>query len=99
MGMCAENCADKHGLSREEQDEYAIESYKRSAAANEAGKFKNEIVGVTVKSRKGDTVVDVRSSSAGIFITLLTSTRTSLSEVFERSYSLIIRSFVTKTLE
>ena len=58
MGMCAENCADKHGFSREEQDEYAIESYKRSAAANEAGKFKNEIVGVTVKSRKGDTVVD-----------------------------------------
>ena len=38
----------------EEQDEYAIESYKRSAAANEAGKFKNEMRGVTVKSRKGD---------------------------------------------
>jgi acetyl-CoA C-acetyltransferase len=58
MGMCAENCADKHEFTREQQDEFAIESYKRSSAAHEAGKFKNEIVGVTVKSRKGETVVD-----------------------------------------
>ncbi len=54
MGNCAELCAKDHKFSREEQDAFAIESYKRSAAAWGAGKFKNEIVPVTVKTKKGD---------------------------------------------
>jgi acetyl-CoA C-acetyltransferase len=54
MGNCAELCARDMKFSREEQDAFAIESYKRSAAAWSAGKFKNEIVPVTVKTKKGD---------------------------------------------
>jgi acetyl-CoA C-acetyltransferase len=57
MGMAAELCATEFKISREEQDAYAIESYKRSAAAWEAGAFKNEIVGVEVPQRKGDVAV------------------------------------------
>lgn len=58
MGVSADNTAKEHGISREEQDAFAIESYKRSAAAWAAGKFKDEVVPVTVKTRKGDVVVD-----------------------------------------
>jgi acetyl-CoA C-acetyltransferase len=54
MGNCAEICAKDMKFSREEQDAFAIESYKRSAAAWSAGKFKNEVVPVTVKTKKGD---------------------------------------------
>ncbi len=54
MGNCAELCAKDHKFSREEQDAFAIESYKRSAAAWTAGKFKNEVVPVIVKTKKGD---------------------------------------------
>lgn len=57
MGNCAENTAKKYELTREQQDEYAIESYKRAAEAWKAGAFKNEIVPVTIKDRKGDIVV------------------------------------------
>jgi acetyl-CoA C-acetyltransferase len=57
MGVCAELCAKEYKVSREEQDAFAIESYKRSAAAWAAGKFKDEVVPVTVKTRKGDVVV------------------------------------------
>lgn len=54
MGNCAELCAKEKGFTREEQDAFAIESYKRSAAAWAAGKFKEEIVPVEVKTKKGD---------------------------------------------
>ena len=54
MGNCAELCAKDMKFTREEQDAFAIESYKRSAAAWTAGKFKNEVVPVTVKTKKGD---------------------------------------------
>jgi len=54
MGNCAELCAKEKGFTREEQDAFAIESYKRSAAAWSAGKFKEEIVPVEVKTKKGD---------------------------------------------
>jgi acetyl-CoA C-acetyltransferase len=54
MGNCAELCATDMKFSREEQDAFAIESYKRSAAAWTAGKFKEEVVPVTVKTKKGD---------------------------------------------
>ncbi|KAF2866997.1 acetyl-CoA acetyltransferase [Massariosphaeria phaeospora] len=57
MGNCAENTAKKHNISREEQDEYAISTYKRAQEAYKAGLFKDEIAPVTVKSRKGETVV------------------------------------------
>ncbi len=56
MGSCAEMCAADHTFSREEQDAFAIESYKRSAAAWEAGKFADEIVPVSVPQRKGDPI-------------------------------------------
>jgi acetyl-CoA C-acetyltransferase len=57
MGNCAELCAKEKGIGRERQDEFAIESYKRAMAAISAGHFAKEIVPVTIKSRKGDTVV------------------------------------------
>ena len=57
MGSAAELCARENNVSREEQDAYAIESYKRSAAAVEGGKFKNEIVPVSIPQRKGDPIV------------------------------------------
>jgi acetyl-CoA C-acetyltransferase len=53
MGNCAELCAKEYNFTREEQDAFAIESYKRSAAAWEAGKFKEEIVPVEVVTKKG----------------------------------------------
>lgn len=58
MGSAAELCAREFKFTREMQDDYAIESYKRSAAAVDGGKFKEEIVPVEIKTRKGTTVVD-----------------------------------------
>lgn len=58
MGNCAELCAREKDISRADQDAFAAESYRRALAAIEAGAFKAEIVPVTVKGRKGDTVVD-----------------------------------------
>ncbi len=57
MGSAAELCAATCGISREEQDAFAIESYKRSQAAIAGGKFDNEIVPVEIPQRKGDAVV------------------------------------------
>lgn len=57
MGNCAEECTEKYNLTREAQDAYSIESFKRAQAAIEAGIFKDEIAPVTIKGRKGDTVV------------------------------------------
>ncbi|KAB2578900.1 Acetyl- acetyltransferase [Lasiodiplodia theobromae] len=57
MGNCAENTAKKYEITREEQDEFAILSYKRAQEAWAAGLFKDEVVPVTVKGKKGDTVV------------------------------------------
>ena len=57
MGNCAEATAKKYEVTREEQDGFAIESYKRTQAAWKEGLFDEEIVAVTVKGRKGDTVV------------------------------------------
>jgi acetyl-CoA C-acetyltransferase len=54
MGSCADACAVEYKFSREDQDAFAVQSYKRSAAAWAAGKFKEEVVPVTVKSKKGD---------------------------------------------
>ncbi|WP_425392080.1 acetyl-CoA C-acyltransferase [Ekhidna sp.] len=57
MGNCADNTAKEMNISREAQDEYAINSYKRVASATEAGAFKDEIVPVEIPQRKGDPVV------------------------------------------
>ena len=54
MGNCAELCAKEMSFSREAQDAFAIESYKKSASAWSAGKFKDEVVEITVKTKKGD---------------------------------------------
>jgi acetyl-CoA C-acetyltransferase len=53
MGIFADKTATKYGFSREEQDAFAIDSYKKVAAATEGGHFKNEIIGVEIASRKG----------------------------------------------
>lgn len=57
MGNCAELCAKEYQFTREQQDAFAIESYKRSAAAWAAGKFKDEIVPVEVKTKKGEVLI------------------------------------------
>jgi len=57
MGNAAELCAKTHNITREEQDAFAIESYKRSQAAWAAGKFNEEIVPVSVPQRKGDALL------------------------------------------
>jgi acetyl-CoA C-acetyltransferase len=54
MGWCADLCAKEHGFSRETQDEFAINSYKKAAAAWAAGKFDNEVVPVEIVDRKGN---------------------------------------------
>ncbi|GIZ43718.1 hypothetical protein CKM354_000693500 [Cercospora kikuchii] len=61
MGLQGEECADDHGFSRQDQDEYAIRTYKKAIAATEAGWFKEEITPVTIKGTRGkpDTVVEV----------------------------------------
>lgn len=57
MGVSADLCATEYKISREEQDNFAIESYTRSAKAWEAGKFNNEIVPVEIPQRRGEPVV------------------------------------------
>ena len=57
MGVSADLCASEYKISREEQDQFAIQSYERSAKAWEAGKFNNEIVPVVVPQRKGEPVI------------------------------------------
>jgi acetyl-CoA acetyltransferase family protein len=57
MGVCADLCAAEYHFSREDQDNFAIQSYERSAKAWEAGKFDNEIVPVAVPQRKGDPII------------------------------------------
>ena len=58
MGITAENVAAQWQISREQQDEFALASQNKAEAAQKAGKFKDEIVPFTVKTRKGDIVVD-----------------------------------------
>lgn len=57
MGNAAELCASECGISREAQDEFAIESYKRSQSAVNSGKFTNELIPVTIPQRKGDPIL------------------------------------------
>ena len=57
MGVSADLCASEYGISREDQDAFAIQSYERSAAASNSGKFEDEIVPVTIPQRKGDPII------------------------------------------
>jgi acetyl-CoA C-acetyltransferase len=59
MGNTAENVAQKYQITRQQQDEFAVASQNKAEAAQKGGRFKDEIAPVTVKSRKGDVVVDV----------------------------------------
>ncbi|MBN9295159.1 MAG: acetyl-CoA C-acyltransferase [Flavobacteriia bacterium] len=68
MGSCAEKCAEKYEITREDQDNFAVTSYKRAAAAWEAGKFNEEIVPVTVSTRKGDVVISEDEEYKNVFL-------------------------------
>jgi acetyl-CoA C-acetyltransferase len=57
MGCCGEIVAEKHGVGRKQQDEYALESHRRALAAIQAGKFKAEILPVPITQKKGDPVL------------------------------------------
>ena len=57
MGNCADNTAKEMGITRKQQDEYAINSYKKAAASTEAGNFKNEIITVEIPQRRGDAIL------------------------------------------
>jgi acetyl-CoA C-acetyltransferase len=57
MGVCADLCASEYNFTREDQDNFAIQSYNRSAAAWDAGKFDAEIVPVEVPQRRGDAII------------------------------------------
>ena len=69
MGNCAELCAKEHNITREDQDNFAIESYKRASAAWESGKFADEVVPVSVHQRKGDPkIVDQDEEFKNVFL-------------------------------
>ncbi len=57
MGNCAELCAKEYNLTREDQDAFAVDSYKKSAAAWKNGRFANEVVPVSIPQRKGDALI------------------------------------------
>ncbi len=57
MGVCADACAKKYGLTREEQDAFTIQSYERSAKAWSEGKFSNEVIPVSVPQRRGEPII------------------------------------------
>ena len=57
MGVCADACAAEYNFSREDQDQFAIQSYERSAAAWKAGKFADEVIPVEVPQRRGEPIV------------------------------------------
>jgi len=60
MGVCADACAIEHNFSREDQDDFAIQSYKRSTAAWNAGKFNAEVVPVEVPQRRGEPIIVIK---------------------------------------
>jgi acetyl-CoA C-acetyltransferase len=66
MGACGDQCATKYGFSREEQDAFTVRSYEMAREAQEKGYFVDEIAPVTIKGRKGDSVID-RDEEPGNF--------------------------------
>ncbi|KAJ2290235.1 Acetyl-CoA acetyltransferase, mitochondrial [Coemansia sp. RSA 2706] len=81
MGNCAENTARKHNISREMQDAHAISSYKRAAAAWDAGVFNEEVVPITISTRKGDKIVSIDEEFTNVKFDKIQSLR----PVFEKN--------------
>ena len=77
MGNCGEVCAKKYGITREAQDDFAIKSYERAAAAWKAGKFNLEVAPITVEGKKGDkpTIISVDEEFTNIKMDKLRSLR------------------------
>ena len=76
MGTTAENVAKQWQITRQQQDEFAVASQNKAEAAQKAGKFKDEITPVTIKSRKGDIVVDTDEyPKSGVTIELIAKLR------------------------
>jgi acetyl-CoA C-acetyltransferase len=75
MGVCADATAAKYKISREEQDRFAIQSYQRAAAATASGKFASEIVPITVKGKKGDTIINEDEEYKNVFFDKIPSLR------------------------
>lgn len=76
MGNCAELCATKYDITRQDQDEFAIQSYQRAAAAWQAGRFADEVVGVSVPQRKGDPIMVVEDEEyKNVFLDKIPSLR------------------------
>ncbi|GMG55727.1 unnamed protein product [Ambrosiozyma monospora] len=78
MGVAAEKCAADHTITREEQDDFAVNSYKKAQKAHEEGKFKAEIAPITVKGKRGkpDVVVSIDEESSKLDEQRLRSART-----------------------
>lgn len=81
MGVCADLCATEYEFSREDQDAFAIQSYKRSEKAWKEGRFSNEVVPVEVAQRKGDPIiVDEDEEFKNVFIKKIPSLRPAFSK-------------------
>ncbi|XP_011498265.1 PREDICTED: acetyl-CoA acetyltransferase, mitochondrial [Ceratosolen solmsi marchali] len=87
MGNCAENTAKKIGITREQQDEYAINSYKRSAAAYENDSFKDELVPVNIPQKKGK--ADIIFSADEEFKRVNFEKFSKLATVFQKEYGTV----------
>ncbi len=81
MGNCAESCARDFSFKREELDEFAINSYKKALDAQKAGKFKDEIIKVGVKTKKGETFVEDDEEPGRVIFDKITS----LKPVFDKN--------------
>jgi acetyl-CoA C-acetyltransferase len=75
MGSCAELCAREHKITREQQDEFAAESYRRAQESQKSGKFAAEIIPVVMKTRKGETTVKEDEEPARVEFSKLASLR------------------------
>jgi acetyl-CoA C-acetyltransferase len=80
MGNCAELCAKERGISREAQDQFAAESYRRALAAQKEGLFKDEIVPVKIAGRKGEVTVDSDEEPGRGDVAKLSSLRTAFAK-------------------
>jgi acetyl-CoA C-acetyltransferase len=80
MGNCGDMVAKRYSFSREDQDAFAAESYRRAQAAQKEGRFKEEIVPVTVKDRKGETLVDQDEEPARVKLDKMSSLRPAFSK-------------------
>ena len=81
MGVCADACATKYEFSREDQDAYAIQSYKRSSEAWENGKFDNEVIPVAVPQRRGEPkMVNKDEEYSNVFIDKIPNLRPAFSK-------------------